>query len=103
VHETKNVVCGEGGALVVNRQEDVERAGILYDKGTTRQPFKLELSDKYTWVDTGSSFGLSDVLAAYLTAQLEAQESIQARRKAIWDQYHRFLAPAAGRLPFTLP
>ena len=74
-HETKNIVCGEGGALVLNDPGDVDRARVLYDKGTNRRAFFLGQVDKYSWKDTGSSFGLADILAAYLTAQLE-----QARR-----------------------
>ena len=65
-HETKNFICGEGGALVLNDPADVDRARVLYDKGTNRRAFMLGQVDKYTWKDTGSSFGLSDVLAAYL-------------------------------------
>jgi dTDP-4-amino-4,6-dideoxygalactose transaminase len=67
-HETKNFTCGEGGAILINRPEDVARAHVLYHKGTNRSAFLHGLVDKYTWQDTGSSFGLSDVLAAYLYA-----------------------------------
>jgi dTDP-4-amino-4,6-dideoxygalactose transaminase len=102
-HETKNIVCGEGGALAVNRPEDVDRARILYDKGTNRQAFLLGAVDKYSWVDEGSSFGMSDVLAAYLMAQLEKGKEIQSRRKALWNLYQELLAPAASRLRFSLP
>ena len=102
-HETKNLTCGEGGALVVNRREDVERAHVLYDKGTNRQAFLLGSVDKYSWVDEGSSFGLSDVLAAYLWAQLEKREQIQSRRKALWNLYRELLSPPAAGLGFTLP
>ena len=102
-HETKNLTCGEGGALIVNRPADVARAEVLRDKGTDRSRFLQGLVDKYTWVDTGSSFGLSDLLAAFLFAQLEAEARIQARRKAIWTRFRDGLtdwARAAGvRLP----
>ncbi len=73
-HETKNFVCGEGGALVLNDPDDVARAWVLYDKGTDRKAFFQGQVDKYSWRDTGSSFGLSDTLAAYLFGQLEQRE-----------------------------
>ncbi len=98
-HETKNLTCGEGGALIVNRPEDVARAETLRDKGTDRSRFLQGLVDKYTWVDTGSSFGLSDLLAAFLFAQLESEGGIQARRRTIWARYRAGLsdwARAAG-------
>ena len=101
-HETKNFVCGEGGALVLNDPEDVERARVLYDKGTNRHAFMLGQVDKYTWKDTGSSFGLSDVLAAYLYAQLEMREVIQAKRRAVVEHYATALAPYADDLGFRL-
>ena len=102
-HETKNFVCGEGGALLLNDRADVDRARILYDKGTDRQAFFLGQVDKYSWRDTGSSFGLSDVLAAYLCAQLEEAESIQARRRAVFEGYAAALAEPAARLGLRLP
>jgi dTDP-4-amino-4,6-dideoxygalactose transaminase len=101
-HETKNFVCGEGGALVLNDPADVERARVLYDKGTNRHAFMLGQVDKYTWKDTGSSFGLSDVLAAYLYAQLERREVIQAKRRAVVEHYATALAPYADELGFRL-
>jgi len=102
-HETKNFVCGEGGALLLNDPRDVDRARVLYDKGTDRQAFFLGQVDKYSWRDTGSSFGLSDVLAAYLLAQLEQAESIQARRRALFERYHEALADPAAELGLRLP
>jgi dTDP-4-amino-4,6-dideoxygalactose transaminase len=96
-HETKNFVCGEGGALLVNEARDVDRARVLYDKGTNRRAFVLGQVDKYSWKDTGSSFGLSDTLAAYLLAQLEQRERIQGKRQALWERYYRELAPYAER------
>ncbi len=101
-HETKNFVCGEGGALLLNDPTDVDRARVLYDKGTNRRAFMLGQVDKYTWKDTGSSFGLADVLAAYLLAQLEQRDSIQTRRRALTEAYLDRLAPHAGE-SFTLP
>jgi dTDP-4-amino-4,6-dideoxygalactose transaminase len=87
-HETKNVTCGEGGALVVNDEVLLERAEIIRDKGTNRKRFLRGQVDKYTWVDVGSSYGLSDILAAYLYAQLEKREEIQASRQKIWHRYY---------------
>jgi len=102
-HETKNFVCGEGGALLLNEPADVDRARVLYDKGTDRRAFLLGQVDKYSWKDTGSSFGLSDVLAAYLLGQLEQRETVQAQRRAVHERYTAMLAPHAGEDTFTLP
>lgn len=101
-HETKNFTCGEGGALLVNDPTFVDRARILYDKGTNRRAFFLGQVDKYSWVDTGSSFGLSDLLAATLLAQLEKAEQIQARRRHVHESYLAALAPYT-ELGVTLP
>ena len=100
-HETKNFTCGEGGALLLNDAADVDRARVLFDKGTNRRAFLLGQVDKYSWKDTGSSFGLSDVLAAYLLAQLEQRDVIQAKRRALTEHYTAALAPHAERLGFT--
>jgi dTDP-4-amino-4,6-dideoxygalactose transaminase len=86
-HETKNIICGEGGALVVNDPSYVERAEILREKGTNRARFFRGEVDKYTWVDLGSSFLPSDILAAFLFAQLEERERILAMRRRIWETY----------------
>lgn len=86
-HETKNFTCGEGGALLVNDPNYTERAEVLREKGTNRSRFFRGQVDKYTWVDVGSSYVLSDVLGALLLGQLEAREAIQARRAKIWDRY----------------
>jgi dTDP-4-amino-4,6-dideoxygalactose transaminase len=102
-HETKNFTCGEGGALLLNDPADVDRARVLYDKGTDRQAFFMGQVDKYSWRDTGSSFGMSDVLAAYLVGQLEVADHIQARRRAVWEGYAAALAPHADRLGLRLP
>ncbi len=102
-HETKNFVCGEGGALVVNEEADVARSWVLYDKGTDRQAFFAGMVDKYSWRDTGSSFGMSDALAAYLYAQLERREQIQAIRRRVFDFYAGALAPHAASLGLRLP
>jgi dTDP-4-amino-4,6-dideoxygalactose transaminase len=86
-HETKNISCGEGGALLINQASFMERAEILREKGTNRSRFYRGQVDKYTWVDVGSSYLPSDMLAAYLYAQLEAWQSIQEKRKHVWERY----------------
>lgn len=95
-HDTKNIGCGEGGALVCNDPRFVERAEILREKGTNRARFFRGQVDKYTWVDLGSSYLPSDLLAAVLTAQLEGADAIQAARHAVWARYHAELAPWAA-------
>jgi dTDP-4-amino-4,6-dideoxygalactose transaminase len=102
-HETKNFICGEGGALVVNREDDLRRAHVVYHKGTNRREFLLGEVDKYTWQDTGSSFGLADVLAAYLCAQLEEREKVLTKRRVAFERYQTLLEPDAERLGYTLP
>lgn len=86
-HETKNIISGEGGMLVVNDEKFLKRAEIIREKGTNRSAFFRGEIDKYGWVDVGSSFLPSDIIAAYLYAQLESLEFIQGRRKAIWNKY----------------
>jgi len=90
-HETKNFTCGEGGALLINDQKLVERAEIIREKGTNRSRFFRGQVDKYSWVDIGSSYIMSDVLAAFLFGQLERWKEIQAKRQAIWSLYDREL------------
>lgn len=102
-HETKNFTCGEGGALLVNDPALVPRAEILREKGTDRSRFFRGEIDKYTWVDVGSSYLPSDLLAAFLAAQLEAREAVQARRRAIWEAYRDGLADWAGEEGVRLP
>ncbi|HLG94746.1 MAG TPA: dTDP-4-amino-4,6-dideoxygalactose transaminase [Bryobacteraceae bacterium] len=102
-HETKNVSCGEGGALVINDGSLVERAEILREKGTNRSRFFRGQVDKYTWVDIGSSFLPSDLLAAFLYAQLEARERIQSARCLRWKQYADGLRDWATRCGVRLP
>jgi dTDP-4-amino-4,6-dideoxygalactose transaminase len=91
-HETKNVHCGEGGALLINEPAYRERAEILLDKGTNRRRFFRGQVDKYTWVDVGSSYAPSEISAAFLWAQLEDADEITARRLAIWRSYHEAFA-----------
>jgi dTDP-4-amino-4,6-dideoxygalactose transaminase len=87
-HETKNLISGEGGALLLNSAPLVERAEIIREKGTNRSRFFRGQTDKYTWVDIGSSFLPGELISAFLWAQMEEAVSITARRLAIWDQYH---------------
>jgi dTDP-4-amino-4,6-dideoxygalactose transaminase len=91
-HETKNVVCGEGGALIVNDPAVAERAEIVQEKGTNRAAFYRGQVDKYTWVDTGSSFVASELAAAFLWAQLECFDWLTEQRLAIWERYHEGFA-----------
>ena len=93
-HETKNVGCGEGGALSIGDEALVERANFVRDAGTDRSRFLAGLEDKYSWVDLGSSYGLSDLSAAYLYGQLCAQEQIQARRRQVREAYAAALPSA---------
>jgi dTDP-4-amino-4,6-dideoxygalactose transaminase len=102
-HETKNFTCGEGGALILNDRELLERAEIIREKGTNRSRFFRGQVDKYTWVDVGSSYLASDLLAAFLYAQLEAREAIQERRRQIWTAYMTGLATWAGAHDVILP
>jgi dTDP-4-amino-4,6-dideoxygalactose transaminase len=90
-HETKNFICGEGGALLINNPAYVERAEIIREKGTNRSRFFRGQVDKYTWVDIGSSYLPSDILAAFLYAQLTSREIIQAKREAVWNFYNEHL------------
>ncbi|HEX2403181.1 MAG TPA: dTDP-4-amino-4,6-dideoxygalactose transaminase, partial [Acidimicrobiia bacterium] len=102
-HETKNFVSGEGGALLVNRAEDVDRARVLYDKGTNRRAFMLGEVEKYSWIDAGSSFGMSDLVAAYLVGQLEQRAAILGKRRRLFEAYQQALEPVAGQYGFTTP
>jgi dTDP-4-amino-4,6-dideoxygalactose transaminase len=102
-HETKNLSCGEGGALLINDERYVERAEVLREKGTDRNRFFRGEVDRYTWRDVGSSYLPSDALAALLFAQLEAHERIQARRRAIWERYAEGLRDWAGAAGVRLP
>jgi dTDP-4-amino-4,6-dideoxygalactose transaminase len=102
-HETKNYICGEGGALCINRPEFVQRAEILRDKGTNRQQFLRGLVDRYTWVDVGSSYVPSEISSAFLYAQLEMLDKIGKRRRRLSAYYRRHLAPLAGERLLRLP
>ncbi|HET7697853.1 MAG TPA: dTDP-4-amino-4,6-dideoxygalactose transaminase [Vicinamibacterales bacterium] len=102
-HETKNVTCGEGGALLVNDPALVQRAEILREKGTNRTAFFRGETEKYTWVDVGSSYLPSELNAAVLCAQLERADAIQARRRVLWLRYRDELAGWASRRGAALP
>jgi len=102
-HETKNFICGEGGALILNEERDIARAHVLYDKGTNRREFMLGQVDKYSWQDVGSSFGMSDVLAAFLYGQLEQREVILAKRRSVFECYEQLLKPIAEEFGLGLP
>jgi dTDP-4-amino-4,6-dideoxygalactose transaminase len=90
-HETKNISCGEGGALIVNDERLIQRAEIIREKGTNRKQFFRGEVDKYSWVDIGSSYLPSDLLAAFLWAQMEDAKAITDRRLALWSRYHNAL------------
>lgn len=102
-HETKNITCGEGGALLINDPQYNERAEIIREKGTNRSRFFRGEVDKYTWVDIGSSYLPSDMLAAFLFAQLESHTELQSKRKKIWENYHANLKQWAQDTGTTLP
>jgi dTDP-4-amino-4,6-dideoxygalactose transaminase len=102
-HETKNITCGEGGALVINDPSLVERAEIVREKGTNRSLFFRGMIDKYTWVDKGSSYLMSDINAAVLTAQLEYAETIQKRRRTSFIDYMNHLNDWANKVGAELP
>lgn len=102
-HETKNISAGEGGLLAVNDPTLRERAEIIREKGTNRTAFARGETDKYTWVDVGSSFLPSEMTAAFLWAQLEQVATIQARRQQLWDLYYTLLQPLAAAGVAQLP
>jgi dTDP-4-amino-4,6-dideoxygalactose transaminase len=99
-HETKNIISGEGGALLVNDPSFVERAEVIREKGTNRSQFFRGQVDKYTWVDEGSSYLPSELIAAFLCAQIEEADAITRRRLELWQRYHALLEPLerAGKL-----
>ncbi len=102
-HGTKNISCGEGGAIVINDPQYFERAEIIREKGTNRAKFFRGQIDKYTWIDNGSSYIMSDILAAYLHAQVSSSEKIQNKRKEIWDYYDKELAEWADENNVSVP
>lgn len=102
-HETKNISSGEGGMLVVNDDRFIERSEIIWEKGTNRQAFFRGEIDKYGWVDAGSSFLPSDMIAAFLWAQLECLDEIQNKRKAIWNTYYDLFSDKTEELHLSVP
>lgn len=102
-HETKNIISGEGGALLINAPEFLDRAEIIREKGTNRSQFFRGQVDKYTWVDIGSSFLPGELIAAFLSAQMAEADDITARRLDIWDAYHRVFEELAGLGLFRRP
>ena len=102
-HETKNFSCGEGGALLINDENYIERAEIIRDKGTNRSSFFRGEVDKYTWLDIGSSYLPSDILVAFLYAQLEQRDKIQSKREKIWEYYYKNLKDWADKNEVRLP
>jgi dTDP-4-amino-4,6-dideoxygalactose transaminase len=102
-HETKNIMSGEGGMLVINDDRFIDRAEVIREKGTNRSKFFRGEVDKYGWVDMGSSFLPSDIIAAFLFAQLENLEDIQNKRRKIWDQYYELFSAELDGMSFSLP
>ena len=102
-HETKNIIAGEGGMLVINDERFIRRAEIIWEKGTNRAEFFRGEVNKYGWCDTGSSFLPSEIVAAFLWAQLEQLDEIQEKRKALWDHYYKLLKPLSDAGLFKLP
>lgn len=102
-HETKNIISGEGGMLVINDDQFSDRSEIIWEKGTNRSAFFRGEVDRYGWVDVGSSFLPSELTAAFLYAQLENLEKIQNKRIEIWNRFHRGLAEACKRLNIQQP
>jgi dTDP-4-amino-4,6-dideoxygalactose transaminase len=102
-HETKNIISGEGGALLINNPELIERAEIIWHKGTNRKAFFHGQVDKYTWVDIGSSFLPSELTAAFLFAQLEQAKKINSKRRFLYEKYMELLQPLADAKHIKLP
>jgi len=102
-HETKNIISGEGGMLGINDARFIRRAEIIWEKGTNRAEFFRGEVNKYGWCDIGSSFLPSEVVAAFLWAQLESLDEIQAKRKLLWNKYYELLKPLAEKGRFRLP
>jgi len=102
-HETKNIISGEGGMLAINDDRFLRRAEIIWEKGTNRAEFFRGEVNKYGWVDIGSSFLPAEIVAAFLYAQLESLDSIQSKRKEIWNLYHELLSPLEEKGKLKLP
>lgn len=102
-HETKNIIAGEGGLLTINDEQFIRRSEIIWEKGTNRSEFFRGEVNKYGWVDTGSSFLPSELISAFLWAQIENMDMIQTRRKEIWNLYYQGLKPLSEKCVLTLP
>ncbi len=102
-HETKNYICGEGGALVINNEDLIQRADILYEKGTNRKNFNLGIADKYVWMDVGSTYYPSEIVAAFLFAQLEKYELINSKRLEIYQYYFDRFMPLQEKGYLNIP
>lgn len=102
-HETKNIISGEGGMLTINDERFIRRAEIIWEKGTNRAEFFRGEVNKYGWVDVGSSFLPSEVVAAFLWAQIEHLDMIQGKRKMLWNRYYELLSQSAAQGMFSLP
>ncbi|MGK0387047.1 MAG: dTDP-4-amino-4,6-dideoxygalactose transaminase [Patiriisocius sp.] len=102
-HETKNIIAGEGGLLAINDEQFIDRSEVIWEKGTNRSAFFKGEVDKYGWVDTGSSFLPSELIAAFLYAQLENLEKIQNKRKALWNSYYKLLKPLEDKKLLKIP
>lgn len=102
-HESKNIITGEGGMLTINDMSFAERAEIIWEKGTNRSAFFKGKTDKYSWVDIGSSFLPSEMMAAFLNAQLEGIDKIQQKRKRLWQYYHKLLHKLSSKENIRLP
>src|SRR5664280_1368019 len=102
-HETKNIQCGEGGMLAINDHRFFRRSEIIWEKGTNRAEFFRGEVNKYGWIDIGSSFLPSELIAAFLWAQIENMDDIQVKRKKIWNTYYEYLKPLSAKGYFTIP
>lgn len=102
-HETKNIISGEGGLLAINDEQFLRRAEIIWEKGTNRAEFFRGEVNKYDWIDIGSSFLPSELIAAFLWAQIENIDDIQIKRKKIWNTYYEYLKPLSAKGCFTIP
>ena len=102
-HETKNIHCGEGGALLINNKKFIRRAKIIKDKGTNRDDFNKKIVKKYTWVDLGSSYSLSEINAAFLYSQLKKAKEITRKRIYIWRTYNKFFSKLEKKYQITRP
>jgi dTDP-4-amino-4,6-dideoxygalactose transaminase len=102
-HETKNIICGEGGMLVVNDKQFIKRAEIVWEKGTNRSAFYRGEVDKYGWQDIGSSFLMSEITAAFLFGQIQQMDLIQSKRIELWNEYYDLLSPLAAENWFKIP